>query len=110
MGEGEGQLRVVLTSATADEAPGLAHALVEERLVACATLLAGARSVYRWQGAVEEAEETLIVLKTAEEQLAALEARLVELHSYETPEFLVLEATASEGYGRWALEALRPDC
>ncbi len=103
-------IRLVLTTtANPDEASRLAHTLVEERLAACATLIPAAQSIYRWQGEVESATETLLLIKTGSEQLAALEARLHELHSYQTPEFLVLEVdAASHPYLDWLQESLRP--
>jgi len=83
--------RLVLTTASnPEEAERLGQTLVAEELVACATLIPSVRSIYRWQGAVENAQETLLLLKTGLEQLPALQARLAALHSYETPEFLVL--------------------
>jgi periplasmic divalent cation tolerance protein len=89
-------VRVVLTTAAnPDEAARLGRALVEERLAACASLIPGVESIYRWQGKVETAAETLLLLKTGPDQLEALEARLRELHSYETPEFLVLKVDAA---------------
>jgi periplasmic divalent cation tolerance protein len=104
-------IRLVLTTtANPEEAAQLGRALVEERLAACATLIPGAHSIYRWQGAVESATETLLLIKTGVEQLEALEARLRELHSYETPEFLVLGVEgASEPYLEWLLGALGKD-
>jgi periplasmic divalent cation tolerance protein len=102
------QLRIVLTTvANPEEAERLARALVEERLAACVSFLPAARSIYRWQGRIESAEETLLLLKTAEEKLAALEARIKELHSYQTPEFVVLKAAAgSQDYLEWLLASL----
>jgi periplasmic divalent cation tolerance protein len=96
-------VRVVLTTvATIEEARRLGRTLVEERLVACATLAPGVESIYRWQGEVECATETLLLLKTGAEQLEALEARLRTLHSYQTPEFLVLPLVGgSEAYLEW---------
>jgi periplasmic divalent cation tolerance protein len=104
-------IRIVLTTvANPKEAARLGRALVEERLAACATLIPGAQSIYRWQGGVESATETLLLIKTGAEQLAALEARLHELHSYETPEFLVLEVdAASQPYLDWLLASMRKD-
>jgi periplasmic divalent cation tolerance protein len=101
--------RIVLTTvANAEEAARLGRALVEERLAACATLIPAVQSIYRWQGAVESATETLLLLKTGPDQLAALEARLHELHSYQTPEFLVLKVdAASQPYLDWLEESLR---
>ena len=102
-------IRLVLTTtANPEEAARLGRALVEERLAACATLIPAVQSIYRWQGEVESATETLLLLKTGPEQLAALEARLLELHSYETPEFLVLGVeAASQPYLEWLQESLR---
>jgi periplasmic divalent cation tolerance protein len=100
--------RIVLTTtANPEEAARLGRTLVEERLVACATLISSVQSIYRWQGAVESAAETLLLLKTSPDQLAALEARLHELHSYQTPEFLVLKVdAASQPYLDWLTASL----
>ena len=102
--------RIVLTTtANPEEAARLGRVLVEERLAACATLIPAVQSIYRWQGEVESSTETLLLLKTGPEQLAALEARLHELHSYQTPEFLVLGVeAASQPYLDWLQESLRP--
>src|SRR5271157_3265223 len=101
--------RIVLTTvANPEEAARLGRTLVEERLAACATLIPGAQSIYRWRGEVESATETLLLLKTGPEQLDALEARIRELHSYQTPEFLVLAVdAASQPYLDWLQASLR---
>jgi periplasmic divalent cation tolerance protein len=100
--------RIVLTTtANLEEAERLARTLVEERLAACATLVPTVRSIYRWQGKVEDSTETMLLIKTGVEQLAALEERLYALHSYETPEFLVLGVDAgSAGYLDWLMASL----
>lgn len=100
-------LAVLLTTASSEqEALRLAHALVEARLVACAQIMAPIQSIYRWEGQIEQATEYGLVLKTAPEQLSALEAKLTALHSYAVPEFVVLEGEASKAYGAWVLENL----
>jgi periplasmic divalent cation tolerance protein len=101
--------RIVLTTtANAEEAALLGRTLVDERLVACATLIPSVQSIYRWKGEVESANETLLLLKTGPDQLAALEARLHELHSYQTPEFLVLTVeSGSQPYIDWLQASLR---
>jgi len=101
--------RIALTTAaTAEEARRLARALVEERLAACATIVPGAESTYRWEGQIETATETLVVLKTAAEKIEELEARLKDLHSYETPEFLVLGVEGgNRAYLDWIETSLR---
>jgi periplasmic divalent cation tolerance protein len=103
--------RIVLTTtANPEEAARLGRTLVEERLAACATLLPAAQSIYRWQGRIESSSETLLLLKTGPHQLAALQARLLQLHSYQTPEFLVLAVdSASQPYLEWLQASLRRD-
>jgi len=102
--------RIVLTTAgTREEAGHLARTLVEERLVACATIMPGAESIYRWEGKIESAAEVLLLLKTEASFLDKLAARLHELHSYTTPEFLVLRVDAgSRAYLDWLGACLEP--
>jgi periplasmic divalent cation tolerance protein len=101
--------RIVLTTtASPEEAADIGRTLVEEHLIACATAIPAVQSIYRWQGQVESATETLLLLKTALEQLPALEARLKELHSYDTPEFLVLPVeSGSHPYLEWLHTSLK---
>ena len=77
-----------------DRATGqrIAEALVHEGLAACVNVLPGIHSVYRWHGAVEHAEEVLLLAKTTRVRMDALQARLLELHPYELPELLAVEA------------------
>jgi len=100
--------RIVLTTAAhSDEANRLARTLVEEQLAACSTLLPAVESIYRWKGKTETSVETMLLLKTGVGQLAALEARLHQLHSYETPEFLVLSVeSGSQAYLNWMASGL----
>ena len=100
--------RIVLTTAgSAEEAQRIARTLVEERLAACVTLLPSAQSIYQWQGEVETANETLLLLKTSQNHIAALESRLHSLHSYDTPEFPVLRVdSGSHPYLEWLQSSL----
>ena len=102
-------VRVVLTTcASPGEASRLARTLVEEHLAACATLIPAVQSIYHWEGQIEHTTETLLLLKTGPEQLAALETRLHQLHSYQTPEFLVLGVEGvSHPYLEWLQASLR---
>ncbi|CAO3375097.1 divalent-cation tolerance protein CutA [Azospirillum argentinense] len=68
-----------------DEARRIGRALVEERLAACANIIDGMTSIYRWQDAIEEAEETVLIAKTRAELFDRLVARVGELHGYEVP-------------------------
>lgn len=73
-----------------EKAAEVARILVEERLAACVSLVPAVRSIYRWQGAVQDDAETLAILKTTRGRAEALRARLIELHPYEVPEVLAL--------------------
>jgi periplasmic divalent cation tolerance protein len=85
-----------------DKAAEVARTLVEERLAACANLAPGVRSIYRWKGELQDESETLAVIKTTDERLNALVARLQSLHPYEVPEVLALPVTAgSAKYIEW---------
>lgn len=71
-------------------AQALARALVEERLAACVNVLAPARSVYRWQGKLETAEEVPLLIKTVAARYEALAAAIVAGHPYDTPEIVAI--------------------
>jgi len=81
---------VLVTCATEEAAAALAGTLVEERLAACGNIMSGVRSIYRWQGAVQQDSEVLLLLKTMAARVPALSARIRELHSYDLPEVLAL--------------------
>jgi len=110
MVEATSSARIVLTTAASpEEASRMGLKLVEERLAACATLVPTVESIYRWKEDIETSTETLLLLKTEAGQLAALEARLHELHSYQTPEFLVLGVdSGSQRYLSWLHASLEP--
>lgn len=93
---------VCLVTTPPDHAGRIAAALVERELVACVNIVAGVRSVYRWKGAVEHDEESLLVLKTTRDAVAALDEALGELHPYETFELVALDVTGgSADYLDW---------
>lgn len=71
--------------ATADEAERIGRIAVEERLAACVNILGPVRSIYRWQGAVETADEVAAIFKTSHHQVDALMTRIAGLHSYDVP-------------------------
>jgi periplasmic divalent cation tolerance protein len=93
---------VVSTAPDLERARALARALVEERLAACVSFQPGLNSVYRWKGAVEEANEVLLVIKTTAERLPELERAFARLHPYEVPELVALEpAHVAAPYLAW---------
>jgi periplasmic divalent cation tolerance protein len=96
---------VLSTCATEEDAAKLARVLVEARVAACVTLVPGARSVYRWQGAVELAGECLLIIKSSRQLFESLRAALEEAHSYDVPEVLALPVVeGASKYMNW-LEA-----
>jgi len=92
-----------------EEARRIARAAIEERLAACANILAPCHSIYRWQGKVEEAGEVPVVFKTSAAAAPALVDRIAELHSYDVPAAVVWPiGEAIPAYARWvADETLR---
>lgn len=94
----------------AQVADRLARTLVAERLAACVQCLSGLRSTYRWQGEVEQSDEVLLLIKTTSDRLDALVARIAELHPYELPEVIAVEAVGgSAPYLEWLSAGTRPD-
>jgi periplasmic divalent cation tolerance protein len=87
---------VFTTLPSAEAAAELAKAVVGEKLAACANLLPAVRSIYRWQGRVQDESEVLVLFKTRQEHFERLKARLLELHPYEIPE--VLAVPVEQGY------------
>jgi periplasmic divalent cation tolerance protein len=84
-------IRVILvTTPAGDEALELARALVRERCAACVNVVPRVRSVYRWDGGVEEGDESLLVIKAPAGAVPRLRERVAALHPYDVPEFLVL--------------------
>jgi periplasmic divalent cation tolerance protein len=67
----------------------------------------GARSIYRWKALVRESDEIVLLLKTSRNRVAAVRRRLQELHTYELPEDLLLEASSGAKYARWIAESTR---
>jgi periplasmic divalent cation tolerance protein len=101
---------VLVTAPDRETADRIAHALVGERLAACANVLPGVTSVFRWEGEVERAAEVLLVVKTAEDRLDELEARIEALHPYDVPEVLALPgARCNRAYHEWVVRETRPD-
>lgn len=88
-----------------DIARRIAEALVDERHAACVTLLPGVQSIYRWQGAIDRADEILLSIKTTRAQFEPMAARIASLHPYELPEVLAVEVTAGlSGYLQWVID------
>jgi len=103
-------LIVFTTFANEADAARVARALVEERLVACANLVPGARSIYRWKEGVQDEREVVVLMKTRKQDWTALLSRLHELHPYETPECVAVRiAAGAPRYLEWLEAALAPE-
>ena len=99
--------QLVLITCPPAAADALASLLVEQSLAACVNLLPGLRSVYRWQGAVERADETLLIAKTTADGYAALEAAVRAHHPYELPEIVAVDiAQGLPGWLLWLTESV----
>lgn len=95
-------LQVLTTAGSRKEAEQIAVALVDRRLAGCVQVVGPVRSIYRWQGEVERAEEWLCLAKTTRAQWPAVEAAIRELHSYECPEVIATAIEAgSAKYLEW---------
>ena len=100
---------VFCTCPDGETASRLAHALVDERLAACVNAIPGVVSTYRWNDAIHTDNEVLLLIKTTADRLAALQARLLELHPYEIPEVLAIEPVGgSAPYLAWLDRETRP--
>jgi periplasmic divalent cation tolerance protein len=91
--------------ANAEEAGRIGRAMIEQRLAACVNILAPCRSIYRWKGAVEEAEEIPAIFKTTAANADALIAAIGDAHSYEVPAIVAWPIAAADGrYRQWIIE------
>lgn len=97
---------VIVTASNEDEAAKIGRALVDERLAACANIVPKIRSIYRWEGKVQDEPEALMLIKTTTERFELLTARVKELHSYSVPEIIALPIGAgSSDYLSWIEES-----
>ena len=104
----QNEFAIILTTVDSREsAQKIAHTLVERRLAACVNIVPGIESVYRWKGEIESAKELLLVIKTAADRFEQVRELLIELHSYELPECVMLKIEqGSAEYLEWLGEAL----
>jgi periplasmic divalent cation tolerance protein len=101
---------VLSTCSSAEEADRIARQILEKRLAACVNIVAGARSIYRWQGAIEEAAECLLIVKSRQGLWEELREEIQRLHSYEVPEVLMLAIDdGAPKYLDWLNQELAPE-
>jgi periplasmic divalent cation tolerance protein len=103
------KILVLSTCSSKEEADKIARNLVEKRVAACVNVLPGVRSIYRWRGAVEEASECLLIVKSRRDLAGRLRAEIEKSHSYEVPEVLVLGIVdGAAAYLDWLERELEP--
>lgn len=96
------EIVVYITAPSGDEAARIAGALVEAGLSACVNIIDNVRSIYRWQGKIEDDREVLMIAKTRKELFRKLSDKVRELHSYDVPEIIALPLIeGSEDYLDW---------
>jgi periplasmic divalent cation tolerance protein len=94
-----------------EEAHRVARALVEARLAACVNIVPGVRSIYHWQGSVQEDSEWMLIIKSTRPLFEQLAAELRKIHSYEVPEVLAIPVVAGdEAYLEWLNRELSGKC
>ena len=92
------------TAGSPEEARHIGSTLVAERLAGCVNIVENIQSIYRWQGAIESAAESLLLIKTRANHIPAIESRLRELHSYEVPELVAIPIRlGAQPYLDWLL-------
>lgn len=100
-------LIVLVTAPNEEEAAKIANDVVGAKLAGCVNIVRGIRSIYRWQGNIEDDAEVLMIIKTRQEHFKALEMKVKELHSYTVPEIIALPIVeGSEGYLGWLKESV----
>lgn len=103
-------LIVYSTFGSEEDAARVTRTLVAERLIGCANLVPGVRSIYRWEGRIADEREVLAVMKTRKQDWTALLSRLHELHPYDTPECIAVRmAAGAPKYLEWLDSVLSPE-
>jgi periplasmic divalent cation tolerance protein len=87
------EIFIYVTVPSQDEAQKIAEAVVTDRLAACANIIPGMKSVYRWEGKIQQSDEVIVIFKTIESLFTVVEARVKKLHSYKTPCIAALPVT-----------------
>jgi periplasmic divalent cation tolerance protein len=100
------EIIVFITASNEDEAAKIATALVEARLAGCVNIIKNVRSIYRWQGRIEDEKEVLMIAKTRQKLFQSIVKKVGKLHSYTVPEVIAMPiAGGSVDYLKWLHEA-----
>jgi len=110
-GDDAGDLDLVLVNASALDARRIALALVDQRLAACVNIVPQVESIYRWEGKIEQATETTLLIKTRRDLVPAVTAAVRAIHPYEVPEIIALPIASDRGnadYLAWVRSETAP--
>lgn len=100
---------VLVTASSTEEAEKIARSVLERRLAACVNLVPGVKSIFWWEGKLDQASETLMLIKTTEEAVPALTEAVKQLHSYSVCEVISLPVVqGNKPYLQWIEETVRP--
>jgi periplasmic divalent cation tolerance protein len=107
MDESDGAVVVFVTGPDENTLTSIAERVVGERLAACVNVIPGVRSVYRWDDDVQTSQEALGIMKTTRSAVGELQRRVLELHPYEVPEFIVIPVeSGSPSYLDWVMDSI----
>ena len=102
-----GEIIVYITAGSEDEAAQIARVLVEDKYAACVNIIRNIRSLYRWEGQIQDDKEVLMIVKTTEPLFNALEEKVRQMHSYSTAEIIAFPITkGSDKYLTWVRESV----
>jgi periplasmic divalent cation tolerance protein len=99
------EIVVFITAPNEDESAKIARALVEARIAGCVNIIKNIRSIYSWEGKIEDEDEVFMIVKTRKELFKSLAGKVRELHSYSVPEIIAFPIVeGSEDYLQWLRE------
>lgn len=97
---------ILVTCPDFETASGISEALIEQKLAGCVNIIPGLTSIYRWENKVERSQEVLMLIKTKAELRSELKEKLLKIHPYDTPEFIVVDSLhVEQKYKDWLIEA-----
>ena len=92
---------------SSNTATSVVHGLLEAKLIACANIIPQVRSLYSWNGKIEDSKEQLVIIKTTQEQIPELKKALLSNHPYDTPEFIAINPSdISDDYNNWLVKSV----
>jgi periplasmic divalent cation tolerance protein len=104
----EKEILIILVTVRNEESGlNISKELVKERLIACSNIIPNIRSVFLWEGKIQDSDECLLIMKTHSSKYKALEESIRKLHTYDTPEILALRVdSGNDKYIKWVMNSL----